>query len=95
MDSPLLKYSAKDYFFKAALCHFCVDMLNAKVPPACPDPPIGVPGSSQVLAWRGLGTAFHILPFPWGGEQMQEHPSAPPVAHLGGLVTGPWGELWS
>ncbi|NXA57646.1 SNAA protein, partial [Nothocercus julius] len=31
MDSPLLKYSAKEYFFKAALCHFCVDMLNAKV----------------------------------------------------------------
>lgn len=31
MDSTLLKYSAKDYFFKAALCHFCVDMLNAKV----------------------------------------------------------------
>lgn len=33
MDSPLLKYSAKDYFFKAALCHFCIDMLNAKVSP--------------------------------------------------------------
>lgn len=31
MDSTLLKYSAKDYFFKAALCHFCVDMLNSKV----------------------------------------------------------------
>lgn len=31
MDSTLLKYSAKDHFFKAALCHFCVDMLNAKV----------------------------------------------------------------
>ena len=31
MDSPLLKYSAKEYFFKAALCHFCIDMLNAKV----------------------------------------------------------------
>lgn len=34
MDSPLLKYSAKDYFFKAALCHFCIDMLNAKVSPS-------------------------------------------------------------
>lgn len=34
MDSTLLKYSAKDYFFKAALCHFCVDMLNAKVCPS-------------------------------------------------------------
>lgn len=33
MDSTLLKYSAKDHFFKAALCHFCVDMLNAKVSP--------------------------------------------------------------
>ncbi|XP_018411507.1 PREDICTED: alpha-soluble NSF attachment protein isoform X3 [Nanorana parkeri] len=31
MDSPLLKYSAKDYFFKAALCHFCIDMYNAKL----------------------------------------------------------------
>uniref|UniRef100_A0A3Q4GPS3 N-ethylmaleimide-sensitive factor attachment protein, alpha b n=1 Tax=Neolamprologus brichardi TaxID=32507 RepID=A0A3Q4GPS3_NEOBR len=28
MDSTLLKYSAKDHFFKAALCHFCVDHLN-------------------------------------------------------------------
>lgn len=36
MDSPLLKYSAKDYFFKAALCHFCIDMLNAKVSPHQP-----------------------------------------------------------
>uniref|UniRef100_A0A2I3HP44 NSF attachment protein beta n=1 Tax=Nomascus leucogenys TaxID=61853 RepID=A0A2I3HP44_NOMLE len=31
MDNPLLKYSAKDYFFKAALCHFIVDELNAKL----------------------------------------------------------------
>ncbi|XP_056652222.1 alpha-soluble NSF attachment protein isoform X3 [Monodelphis domestica] len=31
MDTSLLKYSAKDYFFKAALCHFCIDMLNAKL----------------------------------------------------------------
>ncbi|NXP42110.1 SNAA protein, partial [Leiothrix lutea] len=31
MDSPLLKYSAKEHFFRAALCHFCVDMLNAKL----------------------------------------------------------------
>ncbi|XP_006627524.2 alpha-soluble NSF attachment protein [Lepisosteus oculatus] len=31
MDSTLLKYSAKDHFFKAALCHFCLDMLNAKL----------------------------------------------------------------
>ncbi|XP_070576712.1 alpha-soluble NSF attachment protein-like [Ptychodera flava] len=30
MDSSLLKYSAKDYFFKAALCHMCVDLLNAQ-----------------------------------------------------------------
>lgn len=30
MDNPLLKYSAKDYFFKAALCHMCVDLLNAQ-----------------------------------------------------------------
>lgn len=31
MDNTLLKYSAKDHFFRAALCHFCVDMLNAKL----------------------------------------------------------------
>ncbi|XP_074387947.1 alpha-soluble NSF attachment protein-like isoform X3 [Zonotrichia albicollis] len=31
MDSPLLKYSAKEHFFRAALCHFCVDMLNAQL----------------------------------------------------------------
>ncbi|XP_053568160.1 beta-soluble NSF attachment protein [Bombina bombina] len=30
MDNPLLKYSAKEYFFKAALCHLIVDELNAK-----------------------------------------------------------------
>jgi len=31
MDNPLLKYSAKEYFFKASLCHFIVYELNAKV----------------------------------------------------------------
>ncbi|XP_008311442.1 N-ethylmaleimide-sensitive factor attachment protein, beta b isoform X2 [Cynoglossus semilaevis] len=31
MDNPLLKYSAKEYFFKAALCHFVVDELNSKI----------------------------------------------------------------
>lgn len=31
MDNQLLKYSAKDYFFKAALCHMCVDLLNADI----------------------------------------------------------------
>ncbi|KAI5608401.1 hypothetical protein C0J50_6872, partial [Silurus asotus] len=31
MDNTLLKYGAKDHFFKAALCHFCVDALNAKL----------------------------------------------------------------
>ncbi|KAK3093653.1 hypothetical protein FSP39_018514 [Pinctada imbricata] len=30
VDNSLLKYSAKDYFFKAALCHLCVDVLNAE-----------------------------------------------------------------
>lgn len=30
LESPLLKYSAKDYFFKAALCQLCVDHLNAQ-----------------------------------------------------------------
>lgn len=39
MDNPLLKYSAKEYFFKAALCHFIVDELNAKVSGLGPLPP--------------------------------------------------------
>nr|CAD7568869.1 unnamed protein product [Timema californicum] len=30
LDSSLLKYSAKEYFFRAALCHLCVDVLNAQ-----------------------------------------------------------------
>lgn len=29
-ESSLLKYSAKEYFFKAALCHFCLDTSGAK-----------------------------------------------------------------
>ena len=29
IQSNLLKYAAKDYFFKALLCHLCVDSLNA------------------------------------------------------------------
>ncbi|KAK3563730.1 hypothetical protein QTP86_034454 [Hemibagrus guttatus] len=31
MDNPLLKYNAKEYFWKASLCHFIVDELNAKL----------------------------------------------------------------
>ncbi|XP_033115976.1 alpha-soluble NSF attachment protein-like isoform X2 [Anneissia japonica] len=31
VKTPLLKYSAKDYFFKAALCQMCIDTLNAKL----------------------------------------------------------------
>lgn len=30
LESTLLKYSAKEYFFRAALCHLCVDVLNAQ-----------------------------------------------------------------
>ncbi|XP_063236214.1 alpha-soluble NSF attachment protein [Bacillus rossius redtenbacheri] len=30
LESSLLKYSAKEYFFRAALCHMCVDVLNAQ-----------------------------------------------------------------
>jgi len=29
-DNTLLRYSAKDYFFKAALCHLCQDVLDAQ-----------------------------------------------------------------
>ncbi|XP_048831473.1 N-ethylmaleimide-sensitive factor attachment protein, beta a isoform X1 [Brienomyrus brachyistius] len=31
MDDPLMKHNAKEHFFKAALCHFIVDELNAKL----------------------------------------------------------------
>ena len=30
MDNSLLKYSAKDHFFRAAVCHLCIDVLNAQ-----------------------------------------------------------------
>lgn len=30
IESSLLKYSAKEYFFKAALCQMCVDVLEAQ-----------------------------------------------------------------
>ncbi|EEB20034.1 Soluble NSF attachment protein, putative [Pediculus humanus corporis] len=30
LENSLLKYSAKEYFFRAALCHLCVDVLNAQ-----------------------------------------------------------------
>jgi len=30
LQSNLLKYSAKDYFFRASLCHLCVDSINAQ-----------------------------------------------------------------
>ncbi|PNF40615.1 Alpha-soluble NSF attachment protein [Cryptotermes secundus] len=30
LESSLLKYSCKGYFFRAALCHLCVDVLNAQ-----------------------------------------------------------------
>lgn len=28
IDNPLLKYGAKDHFFRAGLCHLCIDHLN-------------------------------------------------------------------
>lgn len=31
IENTLLKYSAKEYFFRAALCHLCIDLLNAQV----------------------------------------------------------------
>jgi len=30
LDNSLLKYGAKEYFFRAALCHLCIDPLNAQ-----------------------------------------------------------------
>ena len=31
LGNNLLKYAAKDYFFKASLCHFCLSPGNARV----------------------------------------------------------------
>nr|XP_045607522.1 alpha-soluble NSF attachment protein-like [Procambarus clarkii] len=31
LESSLLKYSAKEYMFRAALCHLCIDLTNAKI----------------------------------------------------------------
>lgn len=31
IDSPLLKYSAKEHYFRAALCKMCVDLLDAQL----------------------------------------------------------------
>ncbi|XP_067940058.1 alpha-soluble NSF attachment protein-like [Watersipora subatra] len=31
MDNTLLKYSAKDHFFKAVLCQLCIDVLNGQL----------------------------------------------------------------
>lgn len=30
LENSLLKYSAKEYFFRAGLCHLCVDLYNAQ-----------------------------------------------------------------
>ena len=30
IESSLLKYSAKEYFFKAALCQMCIDVVEAQ-----------------------------------------------------------------
>merc|ERR1712098_30180 len=30
LENNLLKYAAKEYFFRASLCHLCVDALNAQ-----------------------------------------------------------------
>ena len=31
LDNTLLKYAAKEYFFKAAVCNFCISPQNAQV----------------------------------------------------------------
>jgi alpha-soluble NSF attachment protein len=31
IESPLLKYAAKEHYFRAALCHLCIDQLNAQL----------------------------------------------------------------
>ncbi|XP_041468983.1 alpha-soluble NSF attachment protein-like [Lytechinus variegatus] len=31
VENSLLKYSAKDHYFKAALCHLCIDLQNAQI----------------------------------------------------------------
>ncbi|KAH9394355.1 hypothetical protein TYRP_004406 [Tyrophagus putrescentiae] len=31
IESPLLKYSAKEHFFRAALCHLCIDPVDCSI----------------------------------------------------------------
>lgn len=62
MDSPLLKYSAKDYFFKAALCHFCIDMLNAKVSRCLSVLSLFRQQAKMFLSVRGQ--FIHLAPYP-------------------------------
>lgn len=67
MDSPLLKYSAKDYFFKAALCHFCIDMLNAKVSPRQPGRLHRLPPFiTRPSHFSALEDSFSTWPLPFG-----------------------------
>lgn len=56
MDNPLLKYSAKEYFFKASLCHFIVDELNAKA--SCTS---GGVGEVRESCWRKFQLAVVSL----------------------------------
>ena len=30
IENPLLKYGARDHFFRAGLCHLCIDNLNCQ-----------------------------------------------------------------
>ena len=30
IENPLLKYGARDHFFRAGLCHLCIDHLNCQ-----------------------------------------------------------------
>jgi alpha-soluble NSF attachment protein len=30
IENPLLKYGARDHFFRAGLCHLCIDSLNCQ-----------------------------------------------------------------
>ncbi|NXK71420.1 SNAA protein, partial [Amazona guildingii] len=79
VDSPLLKYSAKEHFFRAALCHFCIDALNAKVPTETPHP---IPIHPHPIPIPILSTSHpHLIP---------SHPIPIPIPrHPGRLIVGP------
>ena len=59
LESPLLKYGAKDYYFRAAICHLAVDCLSARNAIARSDASYGTVTSN--LQYSGILTTTQLL----------------------------------